>query len=935
MRPLVLITFLIVATTKVLFSQNEPVVVEADTAIPGADFSVITEGVVTFITPQTNFIDANFPGSMDKVVTFTLNFPDTGTYDLFARVRVGNENYNDDSYFIANSFGEKSPIDNTDWSVVNGIVEIGYADPEDVVTGGGNAGMLTWKWMNVSEYLGGHTPLTFTVGSTDSVYTFMYGAREDGLDLDKIAFGKSWLYYTVNNLENGEAGSDTLPGSIWYPDSAELLVKTYINPVLPGDHPDPTLLKVENDFYHCGSSFHFTPYLPILHSTDLVHWNEIARVISPDWSGLSDDGPSHGIWQGAITRFYDSWWIYFSNTAGGGQYFCKADYPEGPWSDPVKVITTAETGASGYDNSVFVDDDGTPYMLIKPGQYVNRIQEIGTDGHLTGSVINLDWVNAEGQYSWAEGPVMCKKDGWYYYFIAGNVAGGQYVLRSNTLTDDPDHWEAMGSVFPSPSDPDATLRSPNHMTQPFQLDDGTWWSIVHSYEHVNGDDWSGQGRQGILHQITWNEDGKPTGTTPTSLPLLKPNLPKSGIPWKLSRSDYFDQEILNLSWHFLNTSAASKYSLTERPGWIRINPGSSRSHILHKDGGHYYTLVTRVDIDAHEDDQAAGIYLTNGNESVYIRLYSGYNGGKKIIFTFGNISYEAVNDLGNTIWLKLDRKEHDLYAYYSINGLVWILIGESISAVNLDRSQPDYNSWVGNSHGLFAEGIQADFDLFLYKDGFSELSVAGYNNYFGIETISSQAGKVVTNSVAGGGWLMLGGVELGEGEKVPLSVEVTASSISGGIVEIWLDDLLREGTKIATLDITSTGSTDSFEAFTADVSGISGQHDVYLRFQGEENAANMSTIRFIPDDRFFTGIEIENSNIHRVQIYPNPFKDYLTIDLIEEQGYYIIYDLSGIIVKSGEIINRQEIVTNNLSSGMYIIKINIEDKTISTKINKQ
>src|ERR1700760_4100421 len=58
-------------------------------------------------------------------------------------------------------------------------------------------------------------------------------------------------------------------------------VKTYVNPVLPGDHPDPTLLKVGDDFYHCGSSFHFTPYLPVYHSKDLVHWEVISRVVAP------------------------------------------------------------------------------------------------------------------------------------------------------------------------------------------------------------------------------------------------------------------------------------------------------------------------------------------------------------------------------------------------------------------------------------------------------------------------------------------------------------------------------------------------------------------------------------------------------------------------------------------------------------------------------
>src|SRR6478752_315619 len=74
-------------------------------------------------------------------------------------------------------------------------------------------------------------------------------------------------------------------------DSYYKKVKTYINPVLPGDHPDPTLLKVGNDFYHCGSSFHFTPYLPIYHSTDLVHWQVISRVVYPSNAAFVTDRP--------------------------------------------------------------------------------------------------------------------------------------------------------------------------------------------------------------------------------------------------------------------------------------------------------------------------------------------------------------------------------------------------------------------------------------------------------------------------------------------------------------------------------------------------------------------------------------------------------------------------------------------------------------------
>jgi xylan 1,4-beta-xylosidase len=825
-----------------------------------------------------------------KVASYTINFTDNGNYDQYAIMSIGSVSWNDDSFFSTKGFGEKSSTSDADWYIINGIentdgiINTYRPKSDEIVSGNGKAGTFTMKW---------------------------------------------------KNLDYGIPGTDKLSGvTDEYPDLAYQQVITYINPVLPGDHPDPTLLKADDDFYHCVSSFHFTPYLPVLHSTDLVHWKEISRVVPPDWPGLLNDNPSYGIWQGAITCFYDSYWIYFSNTAGGGQYFCKADKPEGPWSAPVKLKTTATTGASGYDNSVFVDDDGTPYMLIKPGQYFNRIQEIGTDGHLTGTVINMDWINANEQYSWAEGPVMCKRNGWYYYFIAENVWGGQYVLRSQSLTGDSTQWETMGSVFAPTTDPLATLRTPNHMTQPFQLKDGTWWTIAHSYEKVSGNNWAGLGRQGILHQINWDTGGKPTATAPTSLPMLKPELPQSGISWKLSRSDYFDGETIDLSWHFLNKTAAAQYSLTDRPGWLRISPGSGRSHILHKDCGHYYTLVTRVHVDANEANQAAGIYLTNGNESVNIRLFSGYSEGKKIIFTFNDITYESDNELGNTIWLKLDRKGHDLYGYYSINGLVWIQVGESISAIELDKEQPNFNSWVGNSHGLFAEGIQADFDLFFYKDGFSELPVAGYNNYFGIETSTKSVGNVVTNTTGKGGWLMLGGVELGKGEKIPVEVEVSASSISGGNLEIWLDNLGEGGTKVATIPISATGSEDSFQTFSTYISGVSGQHDVYLLFHGVENAFYLYTIRFIPDEKYFSGVNNEIVSNDCLNIFPNPFNDALTIDIKHGKGMYSIYDLSGKKVEGEIIISRSYNVGRDLPPMIYILKIKAKDKNNSVKIVK-
>lgn len=629
-------------------------------------------------------------------------------------------------------------------------------------------------------------------------------------------------------------GQDNAADSAAYYDR----VSTYVNPVLPGDHPDPTVLKVGDDFYHCGSSFHFTPYLPIYYSKDLVHWKVISRVMPPAKSGWVADRPSGGIWQGAITYFYGSYWIYFS---ASGQWFCKASSPKGPWSDPVQVKTNPTTGPLGYDNSIFVDDDGKPYMVIKNGQKVNRLQALGRDGQLTDTVINLDWINAKLQYSWAEGPVMCKRNGYYYYFPAGDVSGGQYVLRTTVLTSDSTKWERLGEFFKPVTDPNTGFRRPNHISGPIQLADGTWWTIGQSYERIGTDDWSGLGRQSSLYQVTWEND-RPWGIAPVSTPVQKPDLPKAGIPWRSAHSDYFDTDSLHLWWHFLNRKAVKQYSLSARKGWLRLTPDTSRAHIVQKETDHYYNVVTRIDFNA-TDSAKAGIYLTNGNQRTIVRLCSGYDTGKKIIFKFDSVTRVVPNQFGNTVWLKVERKQHSLTGYYSGDGNKWIAVGAPISAVNLDKVQPNYNSWVGTSVGLFAEGKSADFDLFVCKDGNSSLLAAGYNNYYGIRKIKQGNEEVVTNNSSYGGWFMLAGVDLGK--KSPATIELEASAIAAGKLEIWIDDL-STGKLIATIPIAATGSATSMKTFRKAVKNISGHRDVFIKFTpGDSGRIFIKSLRFV------------------------------------------------------------------------------------------
>ena len=227
-----------------------------------------------------------------------------------------------------------------------------------------------------------------------------------------------------------------------------------------------------------------------------------------------------------------------------------------------------------------------------------------------------------------------------------------------------------------------------------------------------------------------------------------------------------------------------------------------------------------------------------------MRLYSGYDDGKKIIFKMDTAIRSISNQFGNVVWLKVERKWHALTAYYSSDGNNWIAVGAPISAVSMDKVQPNYNSWVGTSVGLFAEGKPADFDLFVCKDGLSVMPAAGYSNYFGVEKINDGPDKIVTNTSANGGWFMISGVDLGRDKRMASQVEISATSTKGGKLEIWVDDL-KNGKLIATIPVNAAGGASKWKTFKAAVKNVSGHHDVFVKFpKGGDHAFFIKTLRF-------------------------------------------------------------------------------------------
>jgi endo-1,4-beta-xylanase len=185
----------------------KPVIVEAESGETGADFTVLQDGDISYVSIQTN-LGGNNPGSQRRINTYEITFPDSGTYSLYARVRVGANGFDDDSYFYGNGFGEKDSVTDDDWITLNGLAAAGFSDSIDVVFDAGGLGNGVWKWINLSRnaYQGEAAPI-FSIGEDNLTQVFSIGGREDGLDIDKLAFGRADLYYTVKNLDNGEPGS--------------------------------------------------------------------------------------------------------------------------------------------------------------------------------------------------------------------------------------------------------------------------------------------------------------------------------------------------------------------------------------------------------------------------------------------------------------------------------------------------------------------------------------------------------------------------------------------------------------------------------------------------------------------------------------------------------------------------------------------------------
>lgn len=277
----------------------------------------------------------------------------------------------------------------------------------------------------------------------------------------------------------------------------------YHNPIRRGFFPDPSIVRVGDDYYMVNSTFIFFPCIPISHSRDLIHWEIIGHAITnPEWSELGTLEGGRGYWAPDISydggRFYITATYRYNDTGPvyRRQMVVSSDRPEGPYSKPVFI------DEDGIDPSIY-HEDGRHYMLMNRGA---RIFELSQD--CTRKISDARLLYYGSQKHAPEGPHLLKKDGYYYLFQAeGGTGPGHRITVARSR-------EMFGVYEPCPYNPimrqndeGAPIQRCGH-GKPVMTKDGRWYMVYLCGRNIDGK-YSMLGRETALDPITWTADGWP------------------------------------------------------------------------------------------------------------------------------------------------------------------------------------------------------------------------------------------------------------------------------------------------------------------------------------------------------------------------------------------------------------------------------------------
>lgn len=506
--------------------------------------------------------------------------------------------------------------------------------------------------------------------------------------------------------------------------------KMYRNPVRTGMFPDPSIVRVGEDYYMVNSSFIYYPCIPISHSKDLIHWEIIGYAITnPEWANLDELEGGRGYWAPDISYYNGRFYIcatYRMNDDGNvyrKQIVVSSDKPEGPYSKPSVI------DEDGIDPSIFNDDDGKRYMLLNRGARIFQISEDATR-----QISKAQMLYYGDNKTAPEGPHLLKKDGYYYLFEAeGGTGPGHRITVSRSR-------ELMGIYEPCPYNPIMRQTDENAIIQrcghgkPVQTQNGQWYMVYLCGRKI-GPGCSILGRETALDPITWTLDGWPivNGLNGPSALQIKPDLPES--VYEINTKDNFDKNYLSNEWWFprvpnMDGIEIKNSYLKIKGSRYDLSSMHAKNILLRRQTDFKFTVEAKMRMPQMYEGQDCGItcYYDENTYLKYGLFCENHDSFAKYILSVkehvgeNDISHEKmeVNAKERFIYFKIVTNYLQRSFYYSFDGKEYLKLCVLTNVDYLcDEGYNKGKRFTGAMTGMYAYGgelpLYAEFDYFNYE----------------------------------------------------------------------------------------------------------------------------------------------------------------------------------------------------------------------------
>jgi len=530
------------------------------------------------------------------------------------------------------------------------------------------------------------------------------------------------------------------------------------NPILRGFNPDPSIVRVGDDYYVATSTFEWFPGVQIHHSRDLAHWRLLTRPLTrASQLDMRGDPDSCGVWAPCLTHadglfhlVYTDVKRYGRTTVGGASGASLRDFHnflvtspriDGGWSDPVFL------NSSGFDPSLFHEDDGRKYLVNqlwdhRPGR--NRFAGIVLQEYSPAErrLIGERRVIFEGTpLGLTEAPHLYKRGGYYYLITAeGGTGWGHAVTmaRARALTG-PYELHPNVYVLTARDRPDATLQRAGHADL-VETPAGETYMVYLCGRPLRNRGRCTLGRETAIVRMEWGGDGWLRTADGAGIPQLEvpgPDVPAHPFPAPAVRSD-FDGGALPIEFQWLRSPHPEElFSLTARPGHLRLYGRETigslfrQALVARRQQAHCFTASTVVDFEPEHFQQMAGLvcyyggakfhYLHVSHDETlgrYLAVMSALPDSPQADAFTAKIAIPA-----GPVELRVEVDEERLYFGYRLGGGTWQWVAQQFDASILsdEASAPGLPNFTGAFVGMACQDMAgtaraADFDWFEYRE---------------------------------------------------------------------------------------------------------------------------------------------------------------------------------------------------------------------------